>query len=39
MPLILAEVQLQYPDLEIHQVEFGVPDCAARAISDRCHTS
>lgn len=26
MPLIVHEVQRSYPDLEIHQVEFGVPE-------------
>jgi DNA-binding transcriptional LysR family regulator len=26
MPLILREVQVRYPDLEIHQVEAGVPE-------------
>jgi DNA-binding transcriptional LysR family regulator len=26
MPLVLREVQLRYPDLEIHQVEAGVPE-------------
>jgi len=29
MPLILREVQVRYPDLEIHQVEAGVPEQVA----------
>ena len=35
MPLILAEVQLRYPDLEIHQVEAGVPDQFERLLDGR----
>ena len=35
MPLILAEVQLRYPDLEIHQVEVGVPDQFERLLDGR----
>jgi DNA-binding transcriptional LysR family regulator len=35
MPLILAQVQLHYPDLEIHQVEAGVPDQFERLLDGR----
>jgi len=35
MPLILHEVQQQYPDLEIHQVEAGVPEQFQRLV-DGC---
>jgi hypothetical protein len=32
MPLILHEVQQQYPDLEIHQIEAGVPEQFQRLV-------
>src|SRR5664279_343581 len=35
MPLILAQVQLRYPELEIHQVEVGVPDQFQRLLDGR----
>ena len=35
MPLILHEVQQQYPDLEIHQVEAGVPEQFQRLVDGR----
>jgi DNA-binding transcriptional LysR family regulator len=37
MPLILAEVQLRYPELEIHQVEVGVPEQFARLLDGQGH--
>jgi DNA-binding transcriptional LysR family regulator len=35
MPLILHDVQQHYPDLEIHQVELGVPDQFQRLVDGR----
>lgn len=35
MPLILHEVQQQHPDLEIHQVEIGVPEQFQRLVDGR----
>ena len=35
MPLILHEVQQGYPDLEIHQVEVGVPEQFQRLVDGR----
>lgn len=35
MPLILHEVQHRYPDLEIHQVEVGVPEQFQRLVDGR----
>ena len=35
MPLILHEVQQRYPDLEIHQVEAGVPEQFERLVDGR----
>ncbi|MEP6463330.1 MAG: LysR family transcriptional regulator [Frankiaceae bacterium] len=35
MPLILAEVQQSYPDLEIHQVEAGVPEQFQQLVDGR----
>jgi DNA-binding transcriptional LysR family regulator len=35
MPLILHEVQQRYPDLEIHQVEAGVPEQFQRLMDGR----
>jgi DNA-binding transcriptional LysR family regulator len=35
MSLILHEVQQQYPDLEIHQVEIGVPEQFQRLVDGR----
>jgi DNA-binding transcriptional LysR family regulator len=35
MPLILHEVQQRYPDLEIHQVEAGVPEQFQRLVDGR----
>lgn len=35
MPLILHEVQQRYPELEIHQVEAGVPDQFERLLDGR----
>ena len=35
MPLILHEVQQRYPDLEIHQVEAGVPEQFQRLLDGR----
>src|SRR5688572_6008155 len=35
MPLILHEVQHRYPDLEIHQVEAGVPEQCQRLVDGR----
>jgi DNA-binding transcriptional LysR family regulator len=35
MPLILHEVQQRYPDLEIHQVEVGVPEQFQRLVDGR----
>jgi DNA-binding transcriptional LysR family regulator len=35
MPLILRDVQVRYPDLEIHQVEAGVPEQFALLTSGR----
>ena len=35
MPLILHEVQQQHPDLEIHQVEVGVPEQFQRLLDGR----
>jgi DNA-binding transcriptional LysR family regulator len=35
MPLILHEVQQRYPDLEIHQVEIGVPEQLHRLLDGR----
>lgn len=35
MPLILHDVQQQHPDLEIHQVEIGVPEQFQRLVDGR----
>ncbi|MDT7710344.1 MAG: hypothetical protein QOG20_5951 [Pseudonocardiales bacterium] len=35
MPLILHELQQRYPDLEIHQVEVGVPEQFQRLVDGR----
>jgi DNA-binding transcriptional LysR family regulator len=35
MPLILHDVQERYPDLEIHQVEVGVPEQLQRLVDGR----
>lgn len=35
MPLILHEVQRRYPDLEIHQIEIGVPEQFQRLVDGR----